>query len=97
MREATTKAMPVIVEEERQSRQGRPAGARRAGGHQNPGMEMERFRRPTFLMHHAWSPPADVTVIVFTSTKLIGVASPVSVEFCQETAAICLEGKGAAE
>ena len=26
MREATTKAMPVIVEEERQSRQGRPAG-----------------------------------------------------------------------
>jgi hypothetical protein len=32
MREATTKAMPVIVEEERQSRQGRPAGARRAGG-----------------------------------------------------------------
>ncbi len=32
MREATTKAMPAIVEEERQSRQGRPAGARRAGG-----------------------------------------------------------------
>ena len=32
MREATTKAMPAIVEEERQSRQGRPAGAGRAGG-----------------------------------------------------------------
>jgi hypothetical protein len=31
---ATTKAMQVIAEEERQSRQSRPAGARRAGGHQ---------------------------------------------------------------
>ena len=43
MREATTKAMPVIVEEERQSRQGRPAGARRAGGHKNPGMDIDRY------------------------------------------------------
>ena len=67
MREATTKAMPAIVEEERQSRQGRPAGARRAGGHQNPGMAMDLYRKPIFLMQHAWSPPADVTVIMFTS------------------------------
>ncbi len=46
MREATTKAMPVIVEEERQSRQGRPAGARRAGGRQNPGMDMGCYNKP---------------------------------------------------
>jgi len=43
MREATTKAMPVIVEEEQQSRQNRPAGARRAGGHKNPGVDIDRY------------------------------------------------------
>jgi hypothetical protein len=40
MHEATTKAMPVIVEEERQSRPGRPAGARRAGGHEHVSVTM---------------------------------------------------------
>jgi hypothetical protein len=68
MREVTTESMPVIVEEERRGRQGRPAGTRRAGEQQHPGMDMDRHKRPTFLLQHAQSPPAGGSVIVFTST-----------------------------
>ncbi len=66
--EATTKAMPVIVEEERQSRQGHPAGARRAGGHQDSGTVMDRHKEPSFVDAICLEHTADVTVLMFTST-----------------------------